>query len=156
MYKPMSKNAAIALVVVIIVIIGGIVCYTSSPSTAPAQSTAAGATTTAGSISQTITVLPAPTASSTKSFTVTGNDQSADLTTINVSKGDYVSITFKVDPADTYHGGLDFESPIYKTGTILPGASKTITFVASSSFVFTPYWPESNIKKPYTVNVVVS
>ncbi len=90
-----------------------------------------------------------------KIFTVTANDNSATLTSISVNKGDAVSIKFSVDANDTYHGGLDFRSANFNTGTITPGSSKTIDFTATDSFVFTPYWPASNIQKPYTVKVNV-
>ncbi len=91
----------------------------------------------------------------TKSFTVHASDTSADLTIITVSKGALVQVTFSVDANGTYHGGLDFRSSAVSTGAISPGSSKTVKFTASNSFVFTPYWPSTNIKKPYTISVVV-
>ncbi len=100
------------------------------------------------------TPVPAP-APSTKSFTVTGSDNQADLTNITVNKGDMVMLTFKVDPNNTYHGGLDFRSSVVNSGTIAPGASKMVMFTAASSFSFIPYWPASNIRKPYTININV-
>lgn len=96
---------------------------------------------------------PAP-VQSKKSFTVNANDNAADLTNIAVKKGDLVSITFNVKTDETYHGGLDFRSSQISTGTILPGSSKTINFTAGSSFNFIPYWPASNIQKPYIIAVV--
>ena len=41
------------------------------------------------------------------------------------------------------------------TGAIRPGESKTISFVADSTFSLVPYWPASNRKKSYTVKVTV-
>lgn len=93
---------------------------------------------------------PAP-----QSFTVNGNDTSADLTTITVPEGTPVSITFGADVNGTYHGGLDFRSSVVNTGTIVPGSTKTVSFTARRSFSFTPYWPSTNIAKPYKINVVV-
>lgn len=89
------------------------------------------------------------------SFTVIGNDFAGSPTTLNVKKGDTVQITFKVQTEGTYYGGLDFRSSVINTGKIVPGSSKTITFTAIDSLTFTPYWPSANIKKPYTINVVV-
>jgi len=84
-----------------------------------------------------------------------GNDSSGSPTTITVSKGDVVQITFQAQASGTYHGGLDFRSSVINTGTISPGSSKTITFTAADSFAFTPYWPATNIAKPYKINIVV-
>jgi hypothetical protein len=83
------------------------------------------------------------------------NDTSASQTEIKVAKGAAVSITFKVSSSNGYHGGLDFRSPNLSTGTITPGNAKTVSFTADQSFTLVPYWPSSNIKKDYTVNIVV-
>jgi hypothetical protein len=99
---------------------------------------------------------PTPTAPSpTRTFTVAASDESASPTTLTVKQGDVVSVTFNVDAKETYHGGLDFRSPVVSTGTILPGASKTVTFTAGASFSLVPYWPSTDIRKPYTIDVVV-
>ncbi len=90
-----------------------------------------------------------------KSFTVNGNDTTADLKKIVVLQGTTVKVTFAVDAKGTYHGGLDFRSPGISTGTIPPGASETISFVATKSFSFVPYWPDTNEAKPYTIDVIV-
>lgn len=101
------------------------------------------------------TANPAPSAPAPKSFVVHANDNSADLTAISVAKGTPVRITFSVDAENTYHGGLDFRSSVVSTGTILPGSSKTISFTASASFSFTPYWPATDIQKPYAIKIAV-
>jgi hypothetical protein len=109
--------------------------------------------------SATVTAAPAPapaSAPAAKHFAVNGNDASADLTTLTVKKGTPVSITFGADAGTTYHGGLDFRSSVLSTGTITPGSTKTVSFTADSSFSFTPYWPSTNIAKPYKINVVVT
>ncbi len=90
-----------------------------------------------------------------KNFTVNANDNSANLTTITASKGDIVSIKFNVAANETYHGGLDFRSPNLSTGTIVTGSSKTVSFTATNSFTFIPYWPATNIQKPYVIKVQV-
>lgn len=91
----------------------------------------------------------------TASVTVVGNDSTGSPTTITVDKGDVVQITFQVQAEGTYYGGLDFRSSVINTGTISPGSSKTVTFTATNSFAFTPYWPATNVPKPYTIQVVV-
>jgi cytoskeletal protein RodZ len=91
----------------------------------------------------------------TQSFSVTGSDTKASLTSITVAKGTPVTITFTVDANNTYHGGLDFRSSVISTGTILPGKSKSVSFTATTSFAFTPYWPATNTKKPYVISVLV-
>jgi hypothetical protein len=121
--------------------------------TPSATSTPASAATSPQPTSQKpATPTPAP---ASKSFTVNASDEKADLTTITVAKGTPVSITFKADAQETYHGGLDFRSPNLSTGTIAPGASKTVSFTAANSFTFIPYWPSTNIQKPYTISIVV-
>jgi hypothetical protein len=120
----------------------------SAPSAAPAATPAPGA---AVYVQATV----APAAPAPKSFTVNGNDETADVKTITVTKGTPVTITFGADAGTTYHGGLDFRSSVLNTGTIAPGSTKTISFTADKSFAFTPYWPSTNIAKPYTISVVV-
>lgn len=91
----------------------------------------------------------------TQSFTVNGNDSGADLTTITVTAGVPVTIIFGADGDGTYHGGLDFRSSVVNTGTIAPGSTKSVSFTATKSFAFTPYWPATNIAKPYRIKVIV-
>jgi len=92
---------------------------------------------------------PAP-----QNFTIHASDESADLTNITVPKGTPVTITFFVNTQGTYYGGLDFRSSVLNTGTIKVGESKTISFNANQSFSFTPYWPASNVAKPYKITIV--
>lgn len=115
--------------------------------------------TSSGTSNNTATTPATPPAKQTPksvSFTVTGNDSTGSPTTITINKGDAVQITFQVQANGTYHGGLDFRSPVVSTGPISPGGSKTVTFTATNSFVFTPYWPSTNIQKPYTISVIVN
>lgn len=95
--------------------------------------------------------IPQPTAN----FTVSADDNTAIPTSISATRGQMVSVTFKVSSQNVYHAGLDFRSPVISTGTISSGQSKTISFTADQSFDFTPYWPASNTKKSYTIHVVV-
>lgn len=91
-----------------------------------------------------------------KEFSITADDSSyLPSGSINVKKGDKVKITFNVKTSGVKFGGLDFRSSEFDTGTIKPGSSKTVEFVADKSFSISSYWPGSNTKKPYTINVIV-
>ncbi len=93
----------------------------------------------------------------TESFTVTANDDSSTPETITAKKGDTVKLTLVVSKQGTYHGGLEFKStdPAVDSGSIAEGDQKTISFTATKSFKFTPYWYQSNIQKDYFVAVNV-
>ncbi len=163
-------------IVVAVLIIGGIILYMNHPammSQNPAQTTTDAGTPAPSGTSNTQATTNSPTTGASpatgvqtsvsasaampapKSFTVNGNDATADLKTITVPAGTPVTITFGADQGTTYHGGLDFRSSVVNTGTITPGSTKTITFTATKSFSFTPYWPATNIAKPYTIDIVV-
>ena len=157
----MSKSTIIVIAVVAVVLIGGGVWYWSAGQSAPATPYQPPVTQQPSS-SPTTPTLPSPgnppaqpTEPKIESYTVTGNDSTGSPTSITAHKGDTVQVTFSVDAANTYHGGLDFRSSVVNTGPIAPGSSKTISFTAGDSFVFTPYWPSTNIKKPYVVSVLV-
>ncbi|MGH7141294.1 MAG: hypothetical protein ACREGH_01505 [Minisyncoccia bacterium] len=153
------------IVIVIIIVVGAIWYSSRTPASQSSsyQNTSVGETQTQPATSSAQTQTPpaqtAPSAQSSapapRSFKVNGNDESADLTTITVPKGTPVTITFGADANGTYHGGLDFRSSVLNTGTIAPGSTKTVSFVANQSFSFTPYWPATNIAKPYKINIVV-
>ncbi len=119
------------------------------------------ATTTTTTLQPKVSALPtsgqqaAPAKPTAQHFAVNGNDATADLKTISVAAGTPVTITFGADAGTTYHGGLDFRSSVVNTGTIVPGSTKTVSFTATKSFSFTPYWPATDIAKPYTIDVVV-
>lgn len=130
----------------------GTVATSSTTSTTASGQGSASTGTSGGAQATTGTTAPAPT---TQHFTVNGNDATADVKTITVAAGTPVSITFGADAGTTYHGGLDFRSSVVNTGTIVPGSTKTVSFTATKSFSFTPYWPSTNIAKPYTIDVVV-
>ncbi len=152
------NNKVIIGIIVVLVLLGGAFVLSKNKSvvpqsTSPAQTQSAQPSSTPSQPSQ-ATSSPT-TQGNSKSFTVNADDSSADLTTINAKKGDSVSITFNVKPNNVYHAGLDFRSDQVSTGTIAPGSSKTITFTANNSFTFTPYWPSTNIAKPYTISVVI-
>jgi hypothetical protein len=90
-----------------------------------------------------------------QSITVTGYDTGASIETITVPPGTSVTITFGVDPLRSSHGGLDFRSSVVNTGSITPGTTKSVTFIATKSFSIIPYWANTNTAAPYKINVVV-
>lgn len=159
----MQKQWIWALAILAAIIIIGGIWYANSgspttpaaygtPAPATAQSDTGGGTAATTTVSTTTTQAAAP---APQSFTVNGNDSSADLTSITVPKGTPVTITFAADAQGTYHGGLDFRSSVVNSGTIAPGTSKTVTFTVDQSFAFTPYWPSTNIAKPYKIMISV-
>lgn len=158
------KKAIAAIIVVVIVIAAWLFFGRNNGSVAPSptvspevsQSTAPlGTVPPSVTPSSSATSSPTVTAQPKQSFSVSGNDAAGSPTNIIVAKGTLVSITFTADAQGTYHGGLDFRSSVISTGPIAPGSSRTISFTAENSFSFTPYWPATNIAKPYTINVVV-
>lgn len=166
----MKTSYVLVLVVVLILLAGGVYAWSQhmAMTTAPAATTTAVPVTNSNgtampTVQTNVTVGATPivtasaaTAPAAMHFAVNGNDATADLKTITVKKGTPVSITFGADSGTTYHGGLDFRSATLSTGTITPGSTKTISFTANSNMTFTPYWPSTNIAKPYTINVVVT
>lgn len=98
---------------------------------------------------------PAPVQAQVQSFTITADDSGAAPAEITVAKGTIVDLTFSVSSSNVYKGGLDFRSSVVNSGTIYAGSSKTVAFTATQSFSFTPYWPASNVAKPYTIRVTV-
>jgi hypothetical protein len=149
----MNRNVIIGIVVALIVVAGGVV-YAMNYNKASAPSSDS-STTNSNSHSNS----PSPSSNTTAtgtSFTINANDDSADVKTVNVKKGDSVSITFNVKEEGTYYGGLQFKSDTVSSDPIKPGKSGTVTFTADKSFDFTPYWYESNVKKNYVISVNVS
>jgi len=89
---------------------------------------------------------------------INANDSSADHEAVSVKKGANVSIMFMVETSGTYHGGLEFIStdPAIDSGPIATGESKAVTFTATKSFTFQPYWYASQVKKDYLITVNVT
>ncbi len=127
----------------------------STPSAPPAVPQPIQTTSQAPSQQQPSSQAPATQTPKTVSFTVSGSDSTGSPTAITVNKGDTVQITFQVQATGTYHGGLDFRSSVVSTGPIAPGSSKIVSFTANNSFVFQPYWPSTNIQKPYNISITV-
>jgi hypothetical protein len=79
-----------------------------------------------------------------------GSDQN-----FTVSKGAVVTITFHV-VGQVYDGGLVFDgSNGMNTGLVKTGESKSITYTASASVVYKPYWPDGT-PKSYVIRVNAS
>lgn len=148
-----------ALLVVILSAVLASACTQYQPATTTTQApttTQAQVTTTTAASTPTTAAQQTTTTIAAKQFSISADDSSYSPTgSINVNKGDIVRITFNVKTTGVNFGGLDFRSSEFDTGTIKPGGSKTVEFVADSSFSISSYWPGSNTKKPYTIEVVV-
>jgi hypothetical protein len=145
----MNRNVIFGIIIAVIVVGGGIYYYSMNGYKSPSTSSS---TTSSTSPSAS----PAAPPATGTAFTINANDESADITTLNVKKGDKITVTFNVKEDGTYHGGLQFDSDVVNSKPILPGKSDTVTFTADKSFDFTPYWYQSSVKKDYVVSVHVS
>ncbi len=141
----MNRKIGAAVLVVVIVVVG-IVAYALNNRPSSSSNNGTNTNSSASNANQ---------AAAGTSFTINATDDSADVTTLNVKKGDTIKITFNVQQQGVYHGGLEFRSDGVSSGPIQPGQSKTVTFAADKSFTFTPYWYQSNVKKDYTISVNV-
>jgi hypothetical protein len=86
---------------------------------------------------------------------VHASDTTADLKVIEANKGDTVKLTFIADPRNNYHGGLEFRSTTMDPVKVMTGQSIMVSFVADETFSFTPYWPGTETKMPYTIDIIV-
>lgn len=101
-----------------------------------------------------------PTLPTVKEFTIEADDigfyiDNKDISSVPVSKGNVVKITFKVREARTYYGGLDFRGCGQDTPDTKPGASADMQFTAESTCTIVSYWPASNVVKD-SMQVIVS
>ncbi|MBI4053365.1 MAG: hypothetical protein HY394_04995 [Candidatus Diapherotrites archaeon] len=89
---------------------------------------------------------PAP---ETKEFSILADDHRFDPSTISVSRGETVKITFNFNDEDIYYGGLDIKSDYFSVKYRKSDAQKSqsVEFVADKAFTFTSYWPSSGVKK---------
>lgn len=97
---------------------------------------------------------------SSTQITITADDNSASQTTIGIDAGTKVTITFQLNPSTTtYDGGLIFRStgisPALNTGVVTVKTPQILTFMATQSFDFIPYWPTTNTQKPYKISITV-
>jgi hypothetical protein len=129
--------------------------FGSAPVTDNTIKTTTTTTTTATTTSPTSASPNPVTPASFQAFTITADDNGASPDQIMVAKDAIVQITFNVSATNVYYGGLDFRSAIVNSGTIHSGESKTISFKATESFQFTPYWPASSVAKGYKITVTV-
>lgn len=104
---------------------------------------------------ETMNETPAP-AVKTFSFTISEGGVVGQKEFV-VNAGDTVELTFTVDTHDvSFNGeqvlgpaqkGLPADEYVFNTGQILPGKSKTVTFVADHTFDFGVYWPGPSVLK---------
>ncbi len=146
----MKKSGVIWAVIAVIVVGGGVTLALTHKTKKDTSATGMNMSTSDTSMLSSTSMSP--------SFTITANDSSADHEKISVKKGANVSLMFVVKAQGTYHGGLQFVStdPAIDSGPIAPGNSKTVTFTASKSFTFQPYWYASQVKKDYLITVNVT
>jgi len=155
------KKVVIIVVIAAVVVGGGAVLLTSNKSKNANQASKQAAQTSApkeNSTDQATTQTSTPTEQAgTKTVAITADDTSATPDTVNVNQGDKVVITFNVKSQGVYHGGLEFKSadPVIESDPIQPGSSGNVTFTATKSFKFTPYWYQSGVKKDYQISVNV-
>lgn len=74
--------------------------------------------------------------------------------TITIPRGSGVKIYFTVRTSNVYYGGLDFRSSKFRTEPVKPGETAYVKFIADESFIFTSYWPLSEVQKA-SGNVIV-
>lgn len=149
------KTAIAIIVAVIIVGGGGYALVKHNDNKNNSSNKTSSSSSQSGSSSSNQSSASKSSASTGTDFTINANDESADLTTLNVKKGDKITVTFKVDTNNVYHGGLEFKSDVVSSKPIQPGDSDTVTFTADKSFDFTPYWYQSSVKKDYLISVKV-
>lgn len=105
--------------------------------------------------------VPAPAAATPApvvNISLSANDSGASRTSITISKGSRVNLTFMVDTQGTYYGGLYFKSTdpaVASAGPIKPGSQATVSFTAANSFSFIPYWYDENVQKGYSIAINV-
>lgn len=156
------KKIVIVVAIAVIVIVGGVVALNSgndkkSSNTTTQPSSSSSKTTPKSTDQSTAQTVTPVSKDGTETVTINANDTSATPNMLNVTKGDKVVITFNVLSQGTYHGGLTFKSadPVVESDPIQAGSSGDVTFTATKSFQFTPYWYQSGVKKDYVVSVNV-
>ncbi|HEY8998708.1 MAG TPA: hypothetical protein VIM53_00100 [Candidatus Saccharimonadales bacterium] len=147
----MKKIVVVAIVVVVVA--GGLLAFGMHHKAKNNSSSNSSSSSSSSSNSSTLS-----STSMTPSFMINANDSGADHESVTVKKGANVSIMFMVETSGTYHGGLEFIStdPAIDSGPIATGGSKTVTFTATKSFSFQPYWYASQVKKDYLITVNVT
>lgn len=94
---------------------------------------------------------------STVEFAVVADESAFDPSSITVSSGDTVRITFTFNDDNSYFGGLDIKSDYFETVQYRESSgseSKTVEFTAQESFTIRSYWPSSGVFKT-SMEVVV-
>jgi plastocyanin len=153
-------NKAIIAVVAVVVIAGGAFLLMKQSGNKDANSSSSQTSSSSSAQKSDVTAKTAPPADTSVASApvdIIANDTSASPDAITVKKGDTITINFKVSSAGTYHGGLEFKStdPAVDSGPIAQGSTGKVTFTATKSFKFTPYWYQSSVQKDYFVTVNV-
>lgn len=149
------KAGIIAVVVVAVLGVGGLaLTHKSKPSSNSTNNSSSNSSSDSSNSSSDNS--SSSSAKTGTDFTINANDDSADVETLNVKKGDAITVTFKVDTNEVYHGGLEFKSDTVSSKPIKPGDSDTVHFTADKSFDFTPFWYQSSIQKDYLIHVNVT
>ncbi len=149
----MTNSTTVLLIVIVILLFSGAVLYFTNPSyyISPQNTNDAneGRTFVSPEENEENTMSPSV------SHTIVISNSGVSTEKISVSSGDKVTLTFKLESGSMDTGGLEFKSSVINTGTIKPGEMKSVTFTAVKSFTITPYWPNSNVRKPYSIYVEV-
>jgi hypothetical protein len=83
-------------------------------------------------------------------FAIDADEIRFNPSTITVSAGDTVQITYTFLDENIYFGGLDIKSDYFSTVSYRESSgvqSETVEFVAVESFTIKSYWPSSGVRK---------
>jgi hypothetical protein len=69
------------------------------------------------------------------------------ITSLSVSTGNPLKLTFDVNPTNVYYGGLQIKGCGQDTGKIVPGGTAVIEFTPTANCRITSYWPASGVVK---------
>lgn len=85
------------------------------------------------------------------------DDQGATPSVIEVKKGSRVEIMFKGKTTNLSRGGLYFKASgnMGDIATVKAGESKSVSLVPTLSFSYTPFYPGTEIKLPYSITISV-
>jgi cytochrome c oxidase subunit 2 len=146
----MSQNAIIGIAVVVVVLVGGFMLYQSSQNSQTPTSTANQSTTPSAQATSTPDMSGSSTSDSSpstsgqvKEVTVTGSNFKFEPSTITVSKGNTVKITF-----NSSQGFHDFVLPDFnvQSKTVNNGQTDTVTFTADKTGSFQYFCSVGNHK----------
>lgn len=91
----------------------------------------------------------------TRLVSIDVDNDAAGLTSFHAPKGMRVRLTINVMSTNVDMQGLRFKSNVIDTGVILPGASKTVEFIADQPFTLTPFAVSNGTVRPYSIQFVL-